>query len=157
MEIIIEKAKKHEAETLVTIYRDAYAENEKLGLPASASKVTVKEVKDWINNTIIFTAKEKNTNKIVAAIRFKYSEEWQCYVLSRLAVKSFNKGKGIATKLMDFGECKLSEMEEKKVRLTVAQTHPYLPNMYEKKGYKIVGERLFNNLPYNEFIMEKLL
>ncbi|MBY0121659.1 GNAT family N-acetyltransferase [Bacillus sp. S/N-304-OC-R1] len=157
MEIIIEKAGSHEAETLVNIYRDAYAENESLGLPACASKVTVKEVQDWINNTILLTAKEKQTNTIVATVRFKYSEEWQCYVHSRLAVNSLNKGRGLATKLMKHGECMLSEMNEKVVRLTVAQTHPYLPKMYEKKGYKIVGERLLNNLPYNEFIMEKIL
>ncbi|MBS4201690.1 GNAT family N-acetyltransferase [Bacillus sp. FJAT-49732] len=157
MEIIIEKAEYDEVEALVKIYRDAYSENEKFGLPASASRVTVKEVQDWINNTILLTAKEKGTNKIVATVRFKYSEEWQCYVLSRLAVNSSNKGIGIATKLMEYGEHRLLEMDERVVRLTVAQTHPYLPKMYGKKGYRIVGERLLNNLPYDEFIMEKLL
>ncbi|WP_408020186.1 GNAT family N-acetyltransferase [Sporosarcina sp. USHLN248] len=74
-----------------------------------------------------------------------------------LAVKPSCKGKGIATKLMKYGECKLSEMEEKRVRLTVAKTHPYLSKMYGEKGYEIVGERFFQDLPYDEFIMEKLL
>ncbi|MEH7382262.1 hypothetical protein V7138_17515 [Bacillus sp. JJ1533] len=41
MELIITKAEFNEAETLVNIYRDAYSENENLGLPASASKVNV--------------------------------------------------------------------------------------------------------------------
>ncbi len=58
---------------------------------------------------------------------------------------------------MKYGECKLSEMEEKRVRLTVAKTHPYLSKMYGEKGYEIVGERFFQDLPYDEFIMEKLL
>lgn len=157
MELIITRAEFNEAETLVNIYHDAYSENENLGLPASASKVKVDEVQEWILNTILLTAKEKHTNKILATVRLKYSEEWQCYVLSRLAVKSSYKGMGVATKIMDYGESKLSKMGESKVRLTVAQTHPYLPKMYEKKGYSIVGERLLHNLPYNELIMEKLL
>ena len=157
MELIIERAKHADAEKLVGIFHNAYSENENLGFPSSASKVDAEEVKEWINNMIIYTGKEKLTNNIIATIRFKYSEEWQCYVLSRLAVKSSYKGKGIATKLMKYGECNLSEMGEKRVRLTVAKTHPYLPKMYGEKGYEIVGERLFQNLPYDELIMEKLL
>ncbi len=157
MELIITRAEFNEAETLVNIYRDAYSENESLGLPASASKVNVNEVQEWILNTILLTAKEKQTNIILGTVRFKFSEECQCYVLSRLAVKSTYKGMGIATKIIEFGEFEHSRMGENKVRLTVAQTHPYLPTMYENKGYRIVGERLLHNLPYNEFIMEKLI
>lgn len=69
-----------------------------------------------------------------------------------MAVDSSYKGKGIATKLMKYGESKLSKMGEKRVRLTVAKTHPYLPQMYAEKGYEIVGERLFQ-----DFLMTKLL
>lgn len=157
MELIIERAKHADTEKLVEIFHNAYSENEELGFPSSASMVEAEEVREWISNMIIYTGKEKRTNNIIATLRFKYSEEWQCYVLSRLAVKSSYKGKGIATKLMKYGECKLSEMGEKRVRLTVAKTHPYLPKIYGEKGYEIVGERLLQDLPYDELIMEKLL
>jgi ribosomal protein S18 acetylase RimI-like enzyme len=157
MELIIERAKHVDADKLVKIFHDAYSENEKLGFPSSAANVASEEVRDWINNMILYTGKDKHTNNIIATIRFKYSEEWQCYVLSRLAVKSSYKGKGIATKLMEYGESTLSEMGEEKVRLTVAKTHPYLPKIYSEKGYEIVGERLLQDLPYDELIMEKLL
>ncbi|MDQ0175336.1 hypothetical protein [Bacillus chungangensis] len=43
MKIIIENARVDEAESLVDVYRDAYEENEKLGLPASAPKVSIQE------------------------------------------------------------------------------------------------------------------
>ena len=138
-------------------YRDAYSENESFGLPASASKVRVEEVQDWIKTTILLKAKEKTTNNIVATVRLKYNRDWQCYVLSRLAVKSTHKGKGIATKLMEYAESILINKGENRLRLTVAQTHPYLPKMYEAKGYRIIDERILDNLPYDEFIMEKLL
>ncbi|GIO26299.1 GNAT family N-acetyltransferase [Ornithinibacillus bavariensis] len=157
MTIVIEKAENIDAESLVEIYHDAYSENEKLGLPASASKVKIEEVKDWLQNTIILKVKENTTNNIVATVRLKYSKDWQCYVLSRLAVKSTHKGKGLATKLLAYTESMLSKKEETKIRLTVAQTHPYLPKMYEGKGYRIVGERILYNLPYDEYIMEKLI
>ncbi|WP_316572405.1 GNAT family N-acetyltransferase [Neobacillus sp. YIM B06451] len=157
MNLSIEIAEYNDAVALVDIYRDAYSENESLGLPASASKVMIKEVQDWIKTTMLLKAKEKTTNNIVATVRLKFNRDWQCYVLSRLAVKSTHKGKGIATKLMEYAESILINKGENRLRLTVAQTHPYLPKMYEDKGYRIVGERILDNLPYDEFIMEKLL
>jgi ribosomal protein S18 acetylase RimI-like enzyme len=157
VKIQIEKAQYDDAEILVEIYRDAYSENEKLGFPSSASQVKINEVQDWISNMIVITAEEAGTSTIVGTVRLKYYEDWQCYVLSRLAVKSSSKGKGIAAKLMQYAETKLSEMSEKIVRLTVAQNHPYLVDMYKRKGYKIVGERILPDLSYDEFIMEKLI
>ncbi|WP_102027726.1 GNAT family N-acetyltransferase [Salirhabdus sp. Marseille-P4669] len=157
MDVIIEKANCHDAESLVRLYHDSYSENEELGFPTSASKVKVTEVQDWIQNTILMIVREKITNTIIAAVRLKYREDWQCYVLGRLAVKSAYKGKGIATKLMNYVESFLLERNEMRIRLTVAQTHPYLPKMYENKGYQIVGERVLDYLPYDEYIMEKVL
>ncbi|WP_252504037.1 GNAT family N-acetyltransferase [Sporosarcina sp. Marseille-Q4943] len=157
MELVIERAKHTDAEKLVKIFHAAYSANEKLGFPSSASKVEAEEVREWINNMMIYIGKEKRTNIIIGTIRLKYSEEWQCYVLSRLAVNPSHRGKGIATKLMKYGESKLLKMGEKRIRLTVAKTHPYLPKMYSEKGYEIVGERIFQELPYDELIMEKLL
>ena len=157
MKIIIENARVDEAESLVDVYRDVYEENEKLGLPASASKVSIQEVQHWINESILVTAKEAGSFHILGTVRLKYHRDWQCYVLSRLAVKSAYKGLGIGTNLMKDGEKILSKMGEIKIRLTVAQSHPYLVKMYEKKGYEIVEERFLPDLPYDEFVMEKSL
>ncbi|MFC5732568.1 GNAT family N-acetyltransferase [Cytobacillus gottheilii] len=157
MEILIEGAKISDTKSLVTIYHDAYSENEEMGFPTSASKVTTKEVEDWIKETILYIARLANSSEAVGVVRFKYSSEWNCYVLSRLGVKSIYKGKGIAKSLMEYGESELLKMGERTLRLTVAQGHPYLLKMYEKRGYKIVGERPLPELPYDEFIMEKLL
>ncbi|MDQ0175335.1 GNAT family N-acetyltransferase [Bacillus chungangensis] len=103
------------------------------------------------------TAKEAGSFHILGTVRLKYHRDWQCYVLSRLAVKSAYKGIGIGTNLMKDGEKKLSKMGEIKIRLTVAQSHPYLVKMYEKKGYEIVEERFLPDLPYDKFVMEKSL
>lgn len=157
MNILIELALIQDAENLVELYRDAYSENDKIGLPASASKATVKEVEKWIEDTILFIARDTEITEVIGTIRFKYNPDWGCYVLSRLAVKSSYKGKGLGKKLILFGEDYLKKMNEKMVRLTVAKPHPYLVNMYEKLGYKIRGERILENLPYDEFIMEKVL
>ena len=62
MNLSIEEAEYNDAVLLVDIYRDAYSENESFGLPASASKVRVEEVQDWIKTTILLKAKEKTTN-----------------------------------------------------------------------------------------------
>ncbi len=157
MKLVMERTKSDDARALVNIYHASYAENEKLGFPASASKVTIAEVQDWIKNTILLIAKEETTSKIIGTVRLKYHLEWQCYVLGRLAVNPSYKGMGIATRLMKFAENELTNLGETFVRLTVAQGHPYLPNMYIERGYKIVGELLLDDMPYDEFIMEKLL
>jgi len=157
VDINIERAEISEAEILVTIYRDAYSENENLGFPASASRVSINEVEEWIKSTILLTAKELVTNSIIGTVRLKYSEDWKCYVLGRLAIKSIYKGRGIAAKLMEYTENELLIMDEQVVRLTVAKNHPYLTKMYQNKGYKIIGDRLLNDLPYDEIIMEKSL
>lgn len=157
MELSIRRAKFNEVTTLVSIYHDAYSENEVLGLPASASRVETKEVGDWITNTILLIAEDVTTNNIVGTVRLKYNEEWNCYVLGRLAVKSLCKGLGIGSKLMQQAEKELLSLGEERVRLTVAQNHPYLPIMYQRKGYNIVDHRILLALPYNEYIMEKSL
>lgn len=157
MNILIELALKQDAENLIKLYRDAYSENEKMGFPASATKATVEEVEKWIEETILLIASDTITSELIGTIRFKYNPTWGCYVLSRLAVKSSYKGKGLGKKLIKFGEDYVEKMNEKTVRLTVAIPHPFLVNMYIKLGYKIKGERILENLPYDEFIMEKVL
>ncbi|WP_010095200.1 GNAT family N-acetyltransferase [Ornithinibacillus scapharcae] len=157
MNVRIERAIRSDAESLVEIYHDAYSENERLGLPASASTVMVEEVREWIDKMILYVALDKHTDLIMGTVRLNYQKDWNCYVLSRLAVRSSFKGKGIASQLINFMEKYLLRIGEQRVRLTVAQTHPYLPHMYEKKGYKVIGERILEDLPYNEYIMEKIL
>ncbi|WP_248513995.1 GNAT family N-acetyltransferase [Sporosarcina sp. NCCP-2222] len=154
---IIERAKLSDAKSLAELYWDAYSENEKLGLPASASSVSVQEVEQWINNTILFVAKQPNPPIIMGTVRLKFNEDWNCFVLSRLAVKSELKGQGLSKQLMKAAEKALADRKENVIRLTVAQKHPYLPTMYKRRGYNIVGERNLNDLSYNEFIMEKVL
>ncbi|MBB4824725.1 putative N-acetyltransferase YhbS [Sporosarcina luteola] len=155
-EFLVEGAAISDAKSLAELYWDAYSENEELGLPASASSVSDLEVKQWIKDTILLVAKEPNA-AIVGTVRLKYSEEWNCFVLGRLAVKTELKGKGLSKQLMKSAENELIKRGEKVIRLTVAQKHPYLPTMYKRRGYKIVGERVVNEQSYNEFIMEKLL
>lgn len=157
MKLNIGKAETKDVQALVNLYKDAYSENERMGLPASASRVTVSEVEDWSYNSILLKVKNQVSPSIIGTVRLKYSDSWQCYVLGRLAVKSSCKGQGIATRLMDYAESELCSMKEKKIRLTVAQNHPYLKDMYQKKGYNIVAERLLQDLPYDEYIMEKSL
>lgn len=156
MAFIIERAQLSDAKSLAELYWDAYSENEKLRLPASASSVSVQEVEQWINDTILFVAKQPNSPIIMSTVRLKFNKDWNCFVLSRLAVKSELKGQGLSKQLMKSAEKELIDRKENVIRLTVAQKHPYLPTMYKRRGYNIVGERILSELSYNEFIMEKL-
>lgn len=157
MKLIMERAKYEDVEALVHIYHTAYSENEKLGFPASASKVTVNEVQMWTKNTIVLIVRIEDTRTIIGTVRLKFHEDWHCYVLGRLAVMPNCKGMGVATRLMRYVEKELLQINEKIVRLTVAKGHSYLPQVYIRKGYKIIDEIILEDLPYDEFIMEKTL
>lgn len=155
IKIEFRKAKVEDASDVARIYHDAYQENIKMGFPASAVTVETKEVENWIKNAYIFVSFAND--EMVGAVRIMIKPEWDVLVLSRLGISSKWKGKGIASKLMDFAEQEAVNLGWDKIRLTTPINHPYLPNMYRRRGYKDIGVREFNDLPYDEVILEKEL
>lgn len=96
-------------------------------------------------------------DQIVGSVRLMVHPEWKLLVLSRLGVLSKWKGHGVASQLMLFAEKEAVSMGWDTLRLTTPINHPYLPEMYRRKGYKDVGIREFLDLPYDEVILEKKL
>ncbi|MDD4761184.1 MAG: GNAT family N-acetyltransferase [Bacteroidaceae bacterium] len=61
-------------------------------------------------------------------------------IIHRLAVHPKWQGKGIAMKLMDFAEEYASKNNYVSVRLDAFTANPNSNRLYEKRGYKIVGQ-----------------
>jgi GNAT superfamily N-acetyltransferase len=155
LSIHFRQASANDSNELMKLYHDAYIENIKLGFPASAATVKEAEIQQWIEKAFVYVA--TLDDRIVASVRLIYREEWNSLVLSRLGVLSEWKGHGIASRLMEYVEKEAFNKGWTKIRLTTPATHPYLPNMYEKRGYIKIGIREFDDLPYKEVIMEKCL
>jgi predicted N-acetyltransferase YhbS len=154
MNIEIRRAKVEDAIEITNIYHDAYQENERLGFPASASTVKVKEVEKWISESNIFIA--LTNHEIVGAVRLAINDKMNKLVIGRLGVSSNWKGKGIASILMNYAENEALKLGWKTVTLTTPINHPYLPEMYRRRGYKDVGVRELEG-PYDEVVLEKIL
>lgn len=154
-DLLIRRAIELDTGTLVTLYHDAYSENVSLGFPASAAYVKAEEVLEWITkDTVIVVEYEHN---IIGSVRLKFDLLFDKLLLCRLGILSRWKGKGIASRLMDYSEKEAIKMGYDRLVLTTPLGHPYLPEMYKKRGYKPNGTLELPHLPYNEVIMEKSL
>lgn len=153
--MLIRRALISDAPAVTALYHDAYAENVRLGFPASAATVTREEVESWITGADLFVGLLHDV--IVGAVRLKVYEEWGALVVGRLGVSGKWKGHGIGSALLTHAEQEAAAMGWKSLRLTTPIAHPYLPAMYRRRGYRDVGILELPDLPYDEVIMEKSL
>lgn len=56
---------------------------------------------------------------------------------------------------MDAVEADAHQRSCKGVQLTVAEGHPFLVKLYEKRGYVVTGPRQSQHTLYNEVVMKK--
>lgn len=154
-QMLIKRAEIEDIGDVQLLYHDAYCDNVKLGFPAEAAFVSYDNVKGWIINTNVYIAIIKDS--IVGTFRLKLDHEMNLIVLSRLAVASIYKGNGIASRLINCAEEKVTSIGYNKIALTTPLTHPFLPDMYEKRGYKKTKIITLNHLPYDEVLMIKCL
>jgi predicted N-acetyltransferase YhbS len=148
---IVRPATNIDAEPIAVVYADAYQENRRLGFPASAESVTAAEVAGWIDRDAMWVAQVRG--EVVGAVRLRV--ERGDPTLCRLGVITRMKGQGIGSLLIEVAETAASRRGFAGVYLSVAAEHPFLPGLYARKGYIVVGPKLPPNARYHEVIMRK--
>lgn len=154
-DVLIRRATKLDTVNLVKLYHDAYSENVRIGFPASAAYVKAEEVLDWITRDNVFVVEYERS--LIGSVRLRYDFKFEKLLLCRLGILSRWKGRGIASKLMNYSEKEAIKNGYDRIILTTPLGHPYLPDMYKKRGYVPIGKLELPNLPYDEVIMEKKL
>lgn len=148
----IREASIADAETLAEVYQSAYQENRQLGFPAKAESVTADEVADWIRESRIYVATVEA--KIVGSVRLEATDS-ERVKLSRLGVHESWKESGVGSSLMDYAEEAVADCDYATVWLTTPETHPYLPELYRRRGYEQTGTYPLEYREYDEIVMEK--
>lgn len=150
----IRPADPDDADALAAVYRSAYAENERLGFPASAGSATAEEVAEWIDeDTVLVAAVDGDP---VGGVRIERSDPDRAKV-SRLGVHAERKGEGIGSRLLERAEETAREWGCDTVRLTTPPEHPHLPAFYRSRGYEVTGPYPLETRDYDEVVMEKTL
>jgi GNAT superfamily N-acetyltransferase len=147
----VRRAVRPDAEPVRGVYADAYRENRELGFPGSAETVTTAEIAEWIERDSVWVAEAGRA--IVGAVRVRVTDG--APVLGRLGVLSAMKGRGIGSALMNAAEDEVRRRGCAAILLTVAEEHPFLPQMYRARGYVVVGPRSPQHSRYNEIVMRK--
>lgn len=143
-----------EASALAAVYRGAYAENERLGFPASAGSATAEGVAEWIRERTVLVAAVDG--EPVGAVRLEETDPDRAKV-SRFAVREDLQGDGIGSALLDRAEAAARERGCETVWLTTPPEHPHLPDFYRDRGYEETGPYPLENREYDEVVMETSL
>jgi GNAT superfamily N-acetyltransferase len=76
---------------------------------------------------------------------------------SRFGVHEAQKGEGVGTALLEHGEKRARKEGCTTTWLTTPGEHPYLPDLYRRRGDEETGEYPLEDREYDEIVMEKEL
>lgn len=153
-ELEIRQATVADAEQLAAVYRSAYRENRDLGFPAKAESATESKVAGWIRESWVYIAEVEG--EIVGGVRLE-STDSERVKLSRLGVHESRKGEGIGSRLLENAEEAVRNRGDATIWLTTPEDHPYLPELYRRRGYERTGTYPLEYRQYDEIVMEKRL
>lgn len=148
------QAERDDAARLATVYQSAYAENRQLGYPASAESADAETVAEWIESCHVAVAVVDGT--IVGGVRLEATGTDRVK-LSRLGVHEQWKGRGIGGGLLEHALSRVQTAGYETVWLTTPPEHPYLPDVYRRRGFVETEAYPLPGRTYDEVIMERKL
>ncbi|WP_231186517.1 GNAT family N-acetyltransferase [Haladaptatus sp. DYF46] len=148
----IRRASVTDAETLVDVYHSAYRENRELGFPAKAESVSESDIAEWIRTNRVYVA--EGDDGVVGGVRLETTDEDRVK-LSRFGVHEDWKGEGIGSRLLEYVEDVVRADGYATIWLTTPGEHPFLPDLYRRRGYEKTGEYPLDFRRYDEIVMEK--
>lgn len=151
-DVEIRRATATDAETLAEVYRSAYRENRELGFPAKAGSATESEVAEWIRESRVYVA--EIDDEVVGGVRLEATDS-ERVKLSRFGVRESRKGEGVGSRLLDYAEREVRDWGYSTVWLTTPGEHPFLPELYRRRGYEKTGPHPLDFREYDEIVMEK--
>ncbi|USZ70862.1 GNAT family N-acetyltransferase [Natronosalvus halobius] len=160
-----------DAPTLARLYRDAYATNVDLGFPSRAARADRGALEAWIRESRVFvavTAGEDSggraddrpaAGKLVGAIRYRDEGKYDpdAPEFGRLAVPPRARGQGIGNELIEHVETLARREDHDRMRLRTFADHPFLPEVYRRRGYHDVRVRELEGAPFDVLHMQKEL
>lgn len=145
------------ASDIRSLVNKAYQELSDMGLNYTATYQDVETTIERMNSGQVFILKKQN--QIVATILYSkknyFTNKNTAYV-GQFAVLPELKRQGLGTYLMDHCEQLAQRQGFDGLQLDTAIPATHLVKMYEKRGYKIVGETHWEGKTYRSYIFEKI-
>jgi S-(2-succino)cysteine N-acetyltransferase len=143
--VTFHQATNEDIPALLDLSLRGYASIRELGIHFAAATADEELVRKNINENICFYMKDGEEIVATASIRMPWSSHHGPYEIPHIwwvAVAPEYKRKGYATKLLDFIEYDFlrDKLHCPSVSLGTAKEHPWLAEMYLRRGYKEVGE-----------------
>lgn len=151
----IREATVEDVPALVTLYRRAYAGNERLGFPSRMTAVDRERVQEWLRTRSVFVARHRG--EIVGAAHVIRRSDWDVPELGRLAVAPAHQERGIGTRLLEYGETQIRSAGWERLRLRTLSGHPFLEDWYRRRGYERIGVEYLDDRPHDAPVLEKEL
>jgi ribosomal protein S18 acetylase RimI-like enzyme len=128
---------------------------------------TLGHINESIQDKSLYTIKENKNCLGVIAITENQPQEYKkmnwldktgkILVITKLVVNPVWQNQGIGRKLMDFAENEAIEKKYTSIRLDAYSGNPRAINLYEKRGYRKVGEVYFPRRELPFYCYEKLI
>jgi len=104
-----------------------------------------------------FYCLEDNTKPIGFIIIEKSENEKDTYYIEKLAVHPDFRHKGKGKQIMEFAENRINELGGKRISVGLIDENKQLKDWYKSQGYKEIGAKMFDHLPFNVCFMEKYI
>jgi len=154
----LRSAVKEDAPALRKLLNTAYKELADLGLNYTATYQDEAETRKQIENYRVFVLFAED--ELIATINAR-EENWftnrKSLYVGKFAVQPHLKGKGLGALLMKFIEDTAKTENYESVQLDTAKPAEHLVNLYQRAGYKVIGETHFEGKTYDSWIFEKVL
>lgn len=153
----IRPAQLADAPTLARLYRDAYATNVELGFPSRAAEADRADLESWIREARLYVA--VRDGKLCGSVRYLPSGTYDpdAAEFGRLAVPPRARSDGVGGSLLDHVEAVARREGIDRARLRTFDGHPFLPDMYRRRGYRDVRVYPLESAPFDVLHMEKRL
>jgi ribosomal protein S18 acetylase RimI-like enzyme len=161
-------AVENDIERVMSLIKDCIRDMESHGIHQWGEYYPTRDIiQDDIENRSLYTTKEDDEVLGIIAINEEQPPEWEkvnwstqegrILTVHRLAVKPIRQEQGIARRLLDYAEDYAVYNGYKSIRLDAYSGNPRALKLYEKHGYKRVGQVCFpsRNLPF--YCYEKIL
>lgn len=124
--------------------------------PTNPAFITYEKLKQSIDKgTVLYGLSENDA--IVGCVAVEKSREEAKYYIERLSVLPDWRHKGNGRNLLDFAFEKIREMGGKNVSIAIIDENKVLKNWYFNYGFKEIGVKKFDHLPFTVCFMEKLI
>ena len=138
-------AKKQDAPTLQQLLVQAYASNTEVGIHFAAAHADIAMAEKHINNNVCYLLEDEGLLLGTVSLRMPWGPQPGPIGLPHigwLAVSPTAGKKGIGGQLLDFIEQDIvrDQLKCPAVTLGTAVEHPWLPKLYENRGYEKFAE-----------------